>query len=97
MGFFSNIFKRRKKEDDIIEENINQSLNRDIGGEMNYHESYLPNFSSIQQSQSQTLSIEKELEVLSSKLDAIKAMLESINQRLSSIERTIYNENKKWF
>lgn len=34
----------------------------------------------------------KELEIISSKLDSIRAMLESLNQRVSSLERVAYGD-----
>lgn len=34
----------------------------------------------------------KELEVISSKLDSIRAMLESLNQRVASLERVAYGD-----
>ena len=40
--------------------------------------------------------LKKDLEVISSKLDAIKAVLESLNQRIANIERIAMQEEKKW-
>jgi hypothetical protein len=37
----------------------------------------------------------KEFEVLSSKIDTLKAMMESISQRLSNVERKLYEEEKR--
>lgn len=39
--------------------------------------------------------IDKDLEVISTKLDMIKAMLESLNQRISAIERHLYEEKQQ--
>lgn len=36
--------------------------------------------------------VAKELEIISSKLDSIRAMLESLNQRVSSLERVAYGD-----
>ncbi len=39
--------------------------------------------------------VEKDIEVISAKLDSIRATLESINQRLQNIERIAYSEQKR--
>ncbi len=39
--------------------------------------------------------IEKDLEVISTKLDMIKAILESLNQRISAMERHIYEQQQQ--
>jgi hypothetical protein len=39
--------------------------------------------------------IDKDLEVISTKLDMIKAILESLNQRISAIERHLYEEKQQ--
>ena len=44
---------------------------------------------------SQQYSSEKDYEVLSAKLDALKAILDNINQRLANIERIANQENEK--
>ena len=38
--------------------------------------------------------VEKDLEVISAKLDSIRAMLESLNQRVSNIERIAYSRQQ---
>ena len=40
--------------------------------------------------------VAKDLEIISSKLDAIKAMVESVNQRLEHLERNSRDAYKKW-
>jgi hypothetical protein len=50
-------------------------------------------FPSMQQDQ--TYAIAKELEVISIKLDALKAALENISQRLYNLERLAYNDNEQ--
>ena len=37
--------------------------------------------------------VSKELEIISSKLDSIRATLESLNQRIAGLERVAYGEN----
>ena len=37
----------------------------------------------------------KDLEIVSAKLDALKATLENINQRLAGLERVAYGENER--
>lgn len=37
--------------------------------------------------------VAKELEIISSKLDSIRATLESLNQRIAGLERVAYGEN----
>ena len=39
--------------------------------------------------------IDKDLEVISTKLDMIKAILESLNQRISAMERHIYEQQQQ--
>lgn len=39
--------------------------------------------------------IDKDLEVISTKLDMIKAILESLNQRISAIERHLYEDQQQ--
>ncbi len=52
-----------------------------------------PQYNSYQQDQSYTL--QKEMEVISIKLDAIKAAIENISQRLANLERFAYNNNEQ--
>lgn len=40
--------------------------------------------------------LEKDMEIISSKLDAIKAMVESVNQRLEQMERQGRDAYKRW-
>lgn len=40
-------------------------------------------------------SLKREYEIISSKIDTLKAMLESISQRLSNIERELYEKEKR--
>lgn len=40
--------------------------------------------------------VAKDIEIVSAKLDALKASLESINQRLAHLERIAEGETKKW-
>ena len=51
-----------------------------------------PQMQSFQQDQSYTL--QKEVEIISIKLDAIKAAIETISQRLASLERFAYASNE---
>lgn len=46
--------------------------------------------------QSSGETVAKDLEIISSKLDAIKAMMESVNQRLEHLERNSRDAYKKW-
>jgi len=64
---------------------------------------YQPSFSQQNQhasfTQDNSFTMTKELEVISSKLDAIKAILDSMNQRISNLERENYNSdnrNQRW-
>jgi hypothetical protein len=50
-----------------------------------------PQYQSYQQDQGYTL--QKDVEVISIKLDAIKAAIESISQRLANLERFAYNNS----
>lgn len=43
----------------------------------------------------QEVTVDKDLEVISSKLDAIRANLDSINQRLANLERVAYGEKDR--
>ena len=40
--------------------------------------------------------IRKDLEVISSKLDSLKAILESQSQRIYQVERTVYQGDRRW-
>lgn len=46
------------------------------------------------QANNQTYTLTKEMEVISSKLDALKAAIDNISQRLVNIERVAYSENQ---
>ena len=50
-------------------------------------------FQSMRQDQ-QSYTIAKEIEVISSKLDALRAAIDNISQRLSNIERLAYSESQ---
>ena len=52
-----------------------------------------PQFQAFQQDQGYT--IQKEIEVVSIKLDAIKAAIENISQRLANLERFAYNSTEQ--
>ena len=55
-------------------------------------------FESQRQAQQQFMqpsSVEKDIQILNAKLDALKAILDNINQRLANIER-IANESQKY-
>lgn len=50
---------------------------------------------SFQQQSHNDYSVSKDIEVISSKLDALRAGIESINQRLANIERIAYGEQEQ--
>jgi hypothetical protein len=62
-----------------------------------YPQSYTqPSFQpQFQQSPQQTTSTEKDLEIISSKLDAIRATIDSINQRLANLEAMARGEQEQ--
>ena len=61
----------------------------------------MPGFSPMQQSgmqmQQQTPQYAREYEILSAKMDALKAILDSINQRLENIERIARGEQERYY
>jgi len=99
--------------DDTMRHDAGRSLSdpRQIGSEQGPSDSFgfnqqqqqrpMPSFSqqyspSPQPSQHEYI-ITKEIEVISSKLDALQAGIESVNQRLASVERALYGDrNKRW-
>lgn len=52
-------------------------------------------FQSVQQEQ-QSYTISKDIEVISSKLDALRAAIDNLSQRLASLERMAYNEYQQY-
>jgi len=53
-----------------------------------------PSNTEIRFKQEQQGLVSKDIEILSAKIDSLKAMLESINQRLANLERIASEENK---
>lgn len=51
-----------------------------------------PRMMAFPQQMQPPVSVSKDLEILSAKLDALKALLESINQRLQNLERIAHGE-----
>lgn len=56
-------------------------------------QSFHPQMDSLQSVQGYTAS--KDMEVISAKLDAIRAALENISQRLANLERSVYGEQQQ--
>lgn len=76
------------------------SLSSDLlSGNPNHAQPMQPtSFNQFQNSQpqNQQFSNNKDLELISSKLDVLKSMMENLSQRLSTIEQKIDLENKRW-
>lgn len=58
----------------------------------NYGDPYTQPQQQMQQSHGSDQLVAKELEIISSKLDSIRATLESLNQRISGLERVAYGD-----
>lgn len=84
----------------------NPSMGNDFG--QGFHEQMQPSmnlssqqFQPVQQMQNQGGDLQKDIQILSLKLDAIKAELDSMNQRIKNIESIAEKEQiqqpKKWY
>ena len=92
MGIMDKIFFWKK--DDLAEEKpLELGLGNDTTGLPPVPEE--PNFEEPSAfSQQQTSTMNKDLELISAKLDALKPLLESMNQRLTNIERIAQEAEK---
>jgi len=90
--------------------NPGSGMNQGMGNDFNsgFHDQLQPSmnlssqqFQPVQQSQGSGGDLQKDIQILSLKLDAIKAELDSINQRIKNIETIAEKEQvaqpKKWY
>ena len=100
------LFKRHK-EDDLSDLGLDEPKSYDFRSSGQDHSPQMPGpasgfndqyngqgFGAPQNPQtgSRDQMVAKELEIISSKLDSIRAMLESLNQRVGSLERVAYGD-----
>lgn len=97
------IFKRKHDDDFELPKEPEASYDFASSGEdttptmpgpmsQNYHDPYAQSRSGYDAGGRDPL-VAKELEIISSKLDSIRATLESLNQRIAGLERVAYGEN----
>lgn len=108
MGFWGKIFPWKRKDDLALNENFGlglggmeqqqfQPLQQPFGGmqmPMQVPQPQQPQIDAFQGNQAyeRSYGASKDLEIVSAKLDAIKAALETLNQRLAALERYMQTE-----
>ena len=112
MAFFG-LFGKKKKEEEIPEmppmgeDELGLGLGERPAGEYPSPEEQpplgappgfgMPGFKGGAQPQTAVQPLEREYEVLSAKLDALKAILDSINQRLENLERIARGDHEHYY
>src|SRR3989344_396971 len=98
MGFFSK--KKKESFDDLADKSMNADLHDNLGLNEkslfdDHKDPYKPeSFSNLQNTQQQPID-KREIELLNSKLETIKAILASMDQRLANIEKAAGIDQKQ--